>query len=55
MNKMLKGKDFLSSQVAFILTIGENESITMKDVCATLDADKGFTKKVNEPLSGLVC
>jgi DNA-binding MarR family transcriptional regulator len=56
MNKMLKGKDFSSSQVPFILTIGGNEGISMKDVCATLGADKGFTTRVIRTLieKGLV-
>jgi DNA-binding MarR family transcriptional regulator len=56
MNKMLKGKDFSSSQVAFILTIGDNAGISMKDVCATLGADKGFTTRVIRALieKGLV-
>jgi DNA-binding MarR family transcriptional regulator len=46
MNRMLKGKDFLSSQVPFILTIGDNEGISMKDVCSTIGADKGLTTRV---------
>lgn len=46
MNKMLKGKDFSPSQVVFILTIGENESISMKDVCSIIGADKGLTTRV---------
>jgi DNA-binding MarR family transcriptional regulator len=56
MNKTLKGKDFSSSQVPYILTIGDNEGISMKDVCATLGADKGFTTRVIRTLieKGLV-
>jgi MarR family transcriptional regulator, organic hydroperoxide resistance regulator len=56
MNKMLKGKDFSSSQVAFILTIGDNEGLSMKDVCSTLGADKGLTTRVIRALieKGLV-
>ena len=56
MNKLLKGKDFSSSQVTFILTIGENEGISMKDICSTLGADKGLTTRVIRALieKGLV-
>jgi DNA-binding MarR family transcriptional regulator len=56
MNKMLKGKDFSSSQVVFILTIGDNEGISMKDVCSTIGADKGLTTRVIRTLieKGLV-
>ncbi|MEI6795305.1 MAG: MarR family transcriptional regulator [Methanomassiliicoccales archaeon] len=46
MNRMLKGENFSSSQVAFILTIGDNEGISMKEVCAALGADKGLTTRV---------
>ena len=56
MNKMLKGQDFSSSHVAFILTIGDNEGISMKDVCSTIGADKGLTTRVIRTLieKGLV-
>jgi DNA-binding MarR family transcriptional regulator len=56
MSKMLKGEDFTSSQVPFIITIGENEGISMKDVCAALGADKGLTTRVIRTLieKGLV-
>ena len=56
MNKMLKGEAFSSSQVPFILTIGNSEGISMKEICATLGADKGFTTRVIRTLieKGLV-
>ncbi|MDW5562961.1 MAG: MarR family winged helix-turn-helix transcriptional regulator [Methanomassiliicoccus sp.] len=50
MSKMLKGEDFTSSQVPFIITIGKNEGISMKDVCAALGADKGLTTRVTRTL-----
>jgi DNA-binding MarR family transcriptional regulator len=56
MNKMLKGKIFSSSQVPFIMTIGDNEGISMKEVCTALGADKGLTTRVVRTLieKGLV-
>jgi DNA-binding MarR family transcriptional regulator len=46
MNRMLKGKDFSSSQMPFILTIGDNEGISMKEVCITTGVDKALTTRV---------
>jgi DNA-binding MarR family transcriptional regulator len=56
MNKMLKGKDFSSSQVPFIMIIGDSEGISMKEVCTALGADKGLTTRVVRTLidKGLV-
>jgi DNA-binding MarR family transcriptional regulator len=56
MNKMLRGREFTSAQVPYIRTIGDNEGISMKDVCATLGADKGLATRVIRTLieKGLV-
>jgi DNA-binding MarR family transcriptional regulator len=56
MNKVLKGKEFSSSQVPFIMIIGDSGGISMKEVCAALGADKGLTTRVVRTLieKGLV-
>jgi DNA-binding MarR family transcriptional regulator len=56
MNRMLKGEDFSSSQVPYILTIGDNDGISLKDLCTTIGADKGLTTRVIRSLieKGLV-
>ena len=46
MNKILKDKDFTASQVPFIMEIGENEGISMKNLSTGLGADKGLTTRV---------
>ncbi|OPY34582.1 MAG: transcriptional repressor MprA [Methanomassiliicoccales archaeon PtaU1.Bin124] len=46
MNRMLKDKDFSAAQVPFILEIGRNEGISMKDLCISLGADKGLVTRV---------
>lgn len=46
MNKTLKDKDFTASQVPFIMEIGDNEGISMKNLSTGLGADKGLTTRV---------
>lgn len=46
MNRTLKDKDFTASQVPFIMEIGENEGISMKNLSTALGVDKGFTTRV---------
>jgi DNA-binding MarR family transcriptional regulator len=56
MNKVLKEVGFTASQVPFILEIGVNEGISMKELSIFLGADKGLTAKVVHSLikNGLV-
>lgn len=49
-NKVLKGKDFTASQLPFIMEIGKNEGISMKDLSAAIGADKGLTTRVMQTL-----
>jgi DNA-binding MarR family transcriptional regulator len=49
-NKMLKGKDFKASQIPFIMEIGNNEGVSMKDLCMLTGADKGLTTRVVKAL-----
>jgi DNA-binding MarR family transcriptional regulator len=51
-NKMLKGSDFTASQLPFIMEIGNNEGISMKDLSTAIGADKGFTTRVIQALIG---
>ncbi|MDW5563905.1 MAG: winged helix-turn-helix transcriptional regulator [Methanomassiliicoccus sp.] len=46
MNKLLKDKEFTASQLPFIMEVGDNEGISMKDLCTSLGADKGLTTRV---------
>jgi len=50
MNKLLKDTDLKSSQVPFILTIGEDDGCSMKDLCITLGIDKGLVTRVVQTL-----
>lgn len=49
-NKILKDKDFKASQIPFIMEIGNNEGISMKDLCTLTGADKGLTTRVVKTL-----
>ncbi len=49
-NKMLKGKDFTASHIPYILEIGKNEGVSMKDLCTSIGADKGLTTRVIQAL-----
>lgn len=49
-NKMLKGKDFKASQIPYIMEIGNNEGVSMKELCTLTGADKGLTTRVVKAL-----
>jgi DNA-binding MarR family transcriptional regulator len=56
MNKMLRDKDFTASQLPYIMTIGETEGISMKQLSMVVGVDKGLTTRVIHTLikNGLV-
>ncbi len=56
MNRILKDKDLTASQIPFIMEIGKNEGLSMKELCTSLGADKGLTTRVVQTLiaNGLV-
>jgi DNA-binding MarR family transcriptional regulator len=49
-NKMLKDKDYTASQLPFIMEIGKNGGVSMKDLSTTIGADKGLTTRVIQTL-----
>jgi DNA-binding MarR family transcriptional regulator len=49
-NKMLKDKDYTASQLPFIMEIGRNEGVSMKDLSTAIGADKGLTTRVIQTL-----
>lgn len=49
-NKLLRDKDFTAAQLPFIMTIGTNEGISMKDLSTKVGADKGLTTRVIQTL-----
>lgn len=56
MNKKLKDEEFKTSQVPFIIEIGNNEGGSMKELSIATGSDKGLTTRVVKTLieNGLV-
>jgi DNA-binding MarR family transcriptional regulator len=50
MNKMLKDKEFKTSQVPFIIAIGSIEGSSMKELSIATGSDKGLTTRVVQTL-----
>jgi DNA-binding MarR family transcriptional regulator len=46
LNKMLKDQELKSSQVHFIMMIGEDEGCSMKELSMIVGSDKGLTTRV---------
>jgi len=49
-NILLKGTDIKSSQIPFILFIGEHEGSSLKDLCMMMGIDKGLVTRVVQTL-----
>lgn len=50
MNRMLKDQDFTAAQVPFIMVIGKNEGLSMREISTKLGIDKGLTTRVIKDL-----
>jgi len=50
MNRLLKDTNFKSSQLPFIISIGEKDGCSMKDLCLMLGIDKGLVTRVVKTL-----